>query len=156
MFTLPRFLHRATRNSKPSPQRRQARLRLEALEDRCVLSTLTVTNNADDITLKGTLRYAVANAASGDRILITPAVKGDIVLTHGELLLDKDLTIEMAGNKQATISGNEASRVFEIASNARVTLSNLTITQGRFLINDGINGERGAGIYNSGSLSIDG
>ena len=48
-----------------------------------------------------------------------------IVLTHGELLLGQDVTIESAGNKglphkPVTISGGDTSRVFEVAANAHV------------------------------------
>ena len=68
MFTLARILSRGTRSVKANQPRRRARPTLEALEDRYVLSTLLVTSNADDITQKGTLRYEVAHAASGDTI----------------------------------------------------------------------------------------
>jgi hypothetical protein len=94
------------------------------------VSPLIVTSNADDITQLGTLRYAIAHANNGDTIFITPAIKGAIVLTQGELMLNKDLTIEAGGNALAMISGNNASRVFEIASNAHVSLTYLNITEG--------------------------
>src|SRR5215467_3568193 len=114
-----------------SPRRRKAkaqptarvRLRLEALEDRCVPSTLTVTSSADDVTDNHTLRYAVANAQSGDTILLTAAIKDPIVLTNGELLLSQDVTIESVPAQTPMISGDNLSRIFEVASGARVTLA---------------------------------
>src|SRR5438876_662020 len=103
--------------------------RLEALEDRCVPSTLAVTRSNDDVTQRGTLRYAVAHAESGDTILLAADVKDTpIVLTQGELLLNQDVTIRGAGEVSETISGGGASRVFEVAAGAHVSLLNLTIS----------------------------
>src|SRR4051794_6163413 len=62
------------------------RLRLLALEDRCVPSTVQVTSPLDDGTA-GTLRYALATAHNGDKIVLAGAALGGITLTHGELLL---------------------------------------------------------------------
>ncbi len=72
----PRSVNRPIRK-KPL----RVRLALEALEDRCVPSTLTVTSSADDVTDHHTLRYAVAHAQSGDTILLTAAITAPIVLT---------------------------------------------------------------------------
>jgi len=136
------------RPNRPAPR---CRPRLEALEDRCVPSTLTVTNPGDDVNVKGTLRYDIAHAASGDTILITGALHGAlIVLTHGELYLNKDLTIKAAPNHTETISGNNNSRVFEVASGAHVTLMNLTITDG----NPEGSYTSGGGILNNGTLTV--
>src|SRR5262249_29886877 len=55
--------------ARRQPARRASyRPRLEALEDRCVPSTLAVMKTTDDVNDRGTLRYAVANATSGDTI----------------------------------------------------------------------------------------
>ena len=83
------FARSVTRPMRKKPPR--ARLVLEALEDRCVPSTLTVTSSADDVTLNHTLRYAVAHAQSGDTILLTAAITTPIVLTHGELVLSQNV-----------------------------------------------------------------
>ncbi len=101
----------------PIKAARCVRPRLEALEDRCVPSTLMVTSTLDDVNVKGTLRYDIAHAANGDTIRFSPSLHGaPIVLTQGELLIDKDLTIEANRNHPETISGNKNSRVFEVAS----------------------------------------
>src|SRR5262245_38700383 len=67
-LTLPHSLHcivRSVRTGRRPTNRRHAyRPRLLVLEDRVVLSTLTVTSSADDVTQNHTLRYAVANAQS--------------------------------------------------------------------------------------------
>ena len=68
----------------PSGPARRWRPWLEVLEDRCVPSTLVVTSPLDDVTQRGTLRYAVAHATSGDTIRMSPALQGaPIVLTQG-------------------------------------------------------------------------
>ena len=60
--------------------------RLESLEDRTLLSTLTVLNNHDNG--PGSLRAAIAAAGSGDTIQFSSAVKGQtITLTSGELAI---------------------------------------------------------------------
>src|SRR5215467_14168437 len=84
----------ARTNRSPAHRRHAYRPRLEMLEDRCVPSTLTVTSSADNLNQNHTLRYAVAHAQSGDIILLTAAVKAPIVLTQGELVLSKNVTIE--------------------------------------------------------------
>jgi hypothetical protein len=109
--------------------------------------TLTVTSSADD-GQPGTLRYAIAHADNGDRILITPAVNGAIVLTQGELLLNKDLTIQVAGNSDAMVTSS-ISRIFEVMDGAHVVLSGLDIT-GQLLVGNG------AGVSNHGTLLVNG
>jgi predicted outer membrane repeat protein len=142
----------------PAPQFRPT---LEALEDRCVPSTIVVTRSTDDVSQRGTLRYALAHAAQGDAIRLSPALRGvPIVLTQGELVLDKDLTIESLPHKPQTIGGGGTSRVFEVAAGAHVTLTNLTITGGEGIAhrpagsdpNDGI----GGGVLNLGMLTVNG
>jgi hypothetical protein len=141
--------------SRPTPRFRP---RLEALEDRCVPSTLAVTNSGDDVNVQGTLRYDVAHAQSGDTILLTGAVQSGIVLTQGELVLNQNVTITSGGDHQIMISGNNNSRVFEVAAGTNVTLANLAITDGNGVADnpDGTSQDDGdgGGILNFGTLTV--
>ena len=133
---------------------------MAVLEDRCVPSTLTVTSSADDVTLNHTLRYAVAHAQSGDTIQITAAVKSPIVLTLGELLLNKNVTIKSVPSQTPTISGDGLSRVFEISAGATVGLINLDLTGGVGIANnpDGspVDVGNGGAVLNYGTLTVRG
>jgi hypothetical protein len=129
---------------------------LELLEDRTTPSTLAVMKSIDDATVRGTLRYAIEHADNGDTILLAPNLRTTaIVLTHGELILDKDLTIRALGPTTVTVSGNDSSRVFLVAADAHVTLRNVTITGGNAHLNTDFF-DNGGGILNYGSLTISG
>ena len=121
-------------------------------------ATLTVTNLAD--TGPGSLRATIAAANPGD--VITFVVAGTITNRTGELLITQDLTINGPASGSLMISGNNASRVCEIAAGANVNISGLTLAYGH--ASDGAAGTNsttpgwpgsdGGGIYNSGNLSI--
>jgi hypothetical protein len=149
LFNRPSRPRTATKCSAP---RRGFRPRLEGLEDRTALSTLTVLNNSDQG--PGSLRAVLAAASNGDQIVFDPALNGQtITLTSGELLLNKDLTITGPGAGLLTISGNHASRVFDVAGGTTVSLSGLTISNGR-ATNQGQGYSYGGGIYNAGTLTV--
>jgi predicted outer membrane repeat protein len=136
--------------SRPAPPRKRPtfRPRLEALEERYLLSTLTVLNTNDSGA--GSLRADIAAAHNGDTIVFAPSLDGQtITLTSGELLIRKNLTIAGPGASQLTISGNNASRVFEVAKQENVTLSSLTISSGA-----APSGYLGGGILNYGTLTV--
>ncbi len=101
--------------------------------------TLTVTNLADSG--PGTLRAALASAANGDTISCT--VTGTITLTSGQLNVTNSVAIIGPGPGVLTISGNNASRVFNVTG-ANVKISGLRIANGRAALN-------GTGIYAAGS-----
>src|SRR5215475_14066429 len=93
------------RRSPPRP--RTPRLAVEALDDRCLPSTFTVTNLHD--TGAGSLRAAVYDAdvnPGADDIAF--AVTGTIGLTSGDLLINDSLTINGPGASALTVSGNNA------------------------------------------------
>src|SRR5262245_44915861 len=116
--------------TKRSGRRQSFTPRLENLEDRTVLSTLTVLNNLD--TGAGSLRDAIGRARDGDTIAFASRLNGEtIVLTSDELAIKKSLDIEGPGADKLAISGNDAFRVFEIVNQGlTVTITGLTITHG--------------------------
>jgi hypothetical protein len=130
-----------------SPHRpRTSRLGVEALGDRCLPSTFTVTNLLDSGA--GSLRAAVASAnANPGADTIDFATTGTIALTSGKLDITDSLTINGPGASALTVSGNDASRVFNITgSTTNVNIRDLTIAHGA--------SDSGGGIYNSGTLTL--
>ncbi len=91
-------------------------------------TTITVTSIADSG--PGTLRDALASAADGDTIDAT-GISGTITLTSGELLVSNSVTILGPGATNLAVDGNAASRVFHIGTSAVVSISSLSITNGR-------------------------
>ncbi len=87
---------------------------------------ITVTNTNDNG--PGSLRQALIDANDSDTINF--AVTGTISLTSGELLVNKSLTISGPGADVLDVDGNATYRVFHIAPNKAVTISDLTITNG--------------------------
>jgi hypothetical protein len=119
---------------------------LEALEDRTVPSTLTVTS-ADDDGSAGTLRVVLAGAQSGDAIQFAPQLAGQtITLTQGQLTVNQNVSIAGPGAALLTINGNAAGRIFDVGGGVTATISGLTLTNG--LATDG------AGILNTGDLTL--
>jgi predicted outer membrane repeat protein len=101
--------------------------------------TITVTNTNDSGL--GSLRQALAIANDGDTIEF--AVAGTIGLTTGELLVDKSVTISGPGADNLAVNGNAMSRVFHVSSGQTVTISDLTLSNGRDY--------NAGGIYNDGA-----
>jgi hypothetical protein len=119
---------------------------LEALEDRTMLSVLTVTSAADDGSA-GTLRTVLTRAADGDTIEFAHSLEGDTIsLVQGQLVVETSVQIDGPGASALAISGNSADRIFEISSGARVTVSGLSLTKGR--------ATDGGAILNAGALSM--
>ncbi|MBL1179034.1 DUF4347 domain-containing protein [Pantanalinema sp. GBBB05] len=123
-------------------------------------ATVTITQNGFVVintndSGEGSLRQAILNAnaiAGADTITFagatfTDAIPDTITLTSGELGISSDVTITGTGANLLTVSGNNASRVFSIASGT-VAIDGLTIANGS------ANGGQGGGIYNAGTLGI--
>ena len=109
------------------------RLRMECLENRLTFSAspvvVTVTSSADSG--PGSLRAAITSAVPGETIEFAKNVH-TITLTSGELPISTSLTIEGPGANRLSISGNNASRVFDVASGASLTVGNVTIADGTY------------------------
>ncbi|HUD84238.1 MAG TPA: hypothetical protein VMQ67_12075, partial [Candidatus Saccharimonadales bacterium] len=94
----------------------------------------------------GTLRQTVLVAVSGgDTIVFAPSLNGQtITLTSGEITVKTNLTILGPGSGLLTVSGNNASRVFDFKGGVS-TISGLTIAHGRVAGGNGITGDGGGG-----------
>ncbi|HYJ05518.1 MAG TPA: choice-of-anchor Q domain-containing protein [Chthoniobacterales bacterium] len=116
---------------------------------------LTVTNANDSG--PGSLRQALFSAAPGATIDFAADVTGAIILTSGQLVIDKAITINGPGASVLAVDGNASSRVLRIGSvfsTVTATISGLTIRGGRAfgLPNSGT--ARGGGISNIGTLTV--
>src|SRR5262249_50347498 len=119
-------------------------------------SQIVVTSRFDD-NKKGTLRDAIAQANADAKKGISDTIVFDIaqmgtntlVLTAGQLDLNAagSGTVTIDGGTQVTLSGNNASRVFQVAAGARAILTGLTIT-------GGFAAGTGGGILNAGILTV--
>ena len=93
-------------------------------------STVTNLDDSGD----GSLRQAIldANANPGaDTIDFQDELSGTIPLTSGELpTITEDLTITGPGTFSITVSGNHASRVFQVNGKVTAAISGLTISDG--------------------------
>ena len=122
---------------------------------------MTVTNTADSG--PGTLRNVLAGAINGATIDAT-GIAGTITLTSGELAVPLSVTILGPGPAVLTVSGNLASRVFNLTG-TNVTIDGLTIANGQSALNGaGINAGGGPGsvvtvrdcIVTNNSTTVDG
>jgi hypothetical protein len=102
---------------------------------------LTVANTHDSG--PGSLRQTLAIANDGDTI--TFAVSGSIMLTTGELLVNKSISISGPGAGNLAVDGNANCRVFHIGSGTTITISGLTIRNG--MVTGNFPGGSGGGIY---------
>ncbi len=78
---------------RPVSRRRATRPRLEALEGRALLSTVTNINDSGS----GSLRQAILDAGSGETIDFALSPGSQITLTSGELYINKTLNIAGPG-----------------------------------------------------------
>ncbi|QIZ69533.1 DUF4347 domain-containing protein [Oxynema aestuarii] len=110
-----------------------------------VLAMLNVTNTNDSGA--GSLRAAIAQALPGDTIVFDSNLSNSTIrLSSGQLEINKNLIIDGANAPGLTISGNNASRVFDVKND--VNFNPVTFTLRNAIVADGKttqNGEEGAG-----------
>lgn len=96
---------------------------------------ITVTSIADSGS--GSLREAIATAQAGDTIQFDSSLANQtITLTSGQIDIPKNLTIDGTGAAGLTISGNNASRIFDVkATGTDFTVRDLILADA-FLPND--------------------
>jgi hypothetical protein len=112
-----------------------------------------VTSELESSTTVGTLKYVVANVASGAVITFAPSVYGKtITFTSaggGTLGFTKNVTVWGPGASLVSVSGNDAVRVFANAtSTVSASLHGLTIEHGN------ATGGNGGGLNNNGIATI--
>lgn len=106
-------------------------------------ASATVSNTADSGA--GSLREALAGGCAGATITFSADFNTPQTITlTGELLIDRDITINGAGANLLTINANNTGRVFRITG-GNVNLSGMTITGG-----NGAGDGNGGGIANVG------
>lgn len=113
-----------------------------------VTAVITVVDALNDGS-PGTLRHAISQALPGDMIDFAPNVisYGTINLSNGELVIDKDLTIQGPGANMLAVQrvGGMDFRIFSIINGARVDISGLTIANGSAVDDTGTTPEKDDG-----------
>jgi hypothetical protein len=153
----------------------RAQLKVEALEQRMAPATLTVNTLADNNpTTTLSLRQAIAvvdhqteqglsaqqlaqitgTLGNHDRIQFTPGLAGTITLntSSSDLEVTNNVVIAGPGADLLQIDGNQAIRVLHVGSGAEVSLSGLSIQNGKIVLSGVADG--GGGIFNEGTLSL--
>ena len=111
-----------------------------------IQASLIVTTTADSG--PGSLRDTVGIATPGATVLFASALDhATITLTGGEILLDKNLTIDASARVGLAISGGDASRIFQVAAGDVVTIRNLDFRDGYE--------NSGGGFRNAGILTVE-
>ncbi|MCP4540895.1 MAG: CSLREA domain-containing protein [Chloroflexi bacterium] len=96
-----------------------------------------LTNNCDvtvvntDDSGAGSLRQAISDACDGGQIDFNLTLPATITLTSGELSIAQTLTLNGPGKDLLAVSANNASRVFKISGSIAVTMTGLTIRDGK-------------------------
>jgi hypothetical protein len=109
-------------------------------------AAVTITSLAD--AGPGSLRDALDVIAADGTITFDPSLAGGtIMLTSGQLGVGRSVTIDGSGAPNLTVSGNNASRVFQVAAGIDVTMNDFTVS-------DGAGAPQGGGILNFGTLDL--
>lgn len=118
-------------------------------------ATFQVTNTA--ASGPGSLPQAIleANSTPGhDTITFVSGLSGIIIPTDSLTITD-DVTLIGPGAAQLAVSGNNAYRVFYIGSGVAVTITELTVRDGRATNGQVANSSEGGGIWSAGTLYLD-
>jgi hypothetical protein len=168
---LKALTRRLFRPAAARQRRRSCRLYLEALEDR-ITPNAYVVNVATDTSgspagsgsgTSGDLRYVLNQAIDdkqADTITFAPALAGQTITLSKSLVTapsgftnpygqtafivgaSDNITIDGAAARGLTLSGNSATRPFVVAGGGKLTLANLTLSDGS---STGGNGSNGSG-----------
>ncbi len=111
-------------------------------------STLNGTATTVNVGATGTVQNGVDAALAGGTVNLAAAT----YTLAQEVAINKNITVRGAAANTTTVSGNNASRVFNVRSNITATLDKMTIANGNTTSNPYSN--NGAGIYNEGQLTL--
>jgi|GEM_PF-759288 len=118
-----------------------------------IVSNLEDENDGDFSEGNLSLREAIATAESGDTISFDSDLSGSTInLSLGELIIDKNLTINGLGEDQLTIDGGGNSRIFNI-DDGNEELS-LEVAIGGLTIINGNSSTNGGGIFTRENLEL--
>ena len=96
---------------------------------------------------EGSARDLIACSAIGKILMVSPSLAGDtIILTSGEITIERDLTIIADPDDQIFIQADNIDRIFRIDSSAVVSIYGLNMIGGT---------QEGSAILNNGSLHLD-
>jgi predicted outer membrane repeat protein len=115
----------------------------------CSTISRVVTTKLDNVA--GSLRTVIANVCVGSTITFAADIRGAILLTAGQLLIDKNLIISGPGANLLAVQRDASvatARIFNIAASRNVVISGLTISNGT------APADRGGGILNGGTLTL--
>src|SRR5262249_47605440 len=110
--------------------------------------------------LSGDIRYVIHEANQpanrGSTINFRSIPNGRVILSHGELQIQQDMTIVGVGSGSLDITSLGTSRIFHITPpNATVLISAMTISDGNASPNNSaVPGNQGGNIFNSGNLTL--
>ncbi|MEI6075094.1 MAG: choice-of-anchor Q domain-containing protein, partial [Verrucomicrobiota bacterium] len=102
---------------------------LLAAANSALATNRTITSSADSG--DGSLRQKIAASIAGDSIDFDPALNGQTITLTTQIGIAKDITINGPGYNKMAISGNDQTRIFEIASGHTVTISGLRLRNGK-------------------------
>lgn len=110
-------------------------------------NSVMVTSTADSG--PGSLRHVIENACDGTTISFDPALNGSsIILTSGEIFIDKPLTFFGNGIENTIISSNNNSRIFNIQSLGTI-IDGIHFQNGNVPTTGGLEQTSGGAIYAS-------
>lgn len=100
-----------------------------------VVNTIVVNTNDSG---PGSLRDVIACAPNNANITFSNTLMGQtITLTSGQIAITKNLTLSGLGVSNLTVSGNNASRIFELMSGNNFTVKNMTLKNATAVTNGG-------------------
>jgi predicted outer membrane repeat protein len=121
------------KHCQPTPRakaRRDAPMKCELLESRCVPAVVTTLSDAA-LHAGVSLRDALASTSSGGTITFASGLLGAISLRQGELAVPNSVTIKGPRLGIVAIDAHGASRIFDLTgSTETVTISGLTLENG--------------------------